>query len=499
MTGLLSWQGLLALFLGGLYGSLFGAIPGLTATLAVALFVPIAFFLDPIIALPAIIAISSVAIFAGDVGSIVARIPGTPASAAYVEEMYDVARRSGPLHALGLAALASAVGGVIGTLLLVAGATGIAGIAARFSSFEYFWVAVLGLTAGVLAAGDHALRALISLLLGILFSTVGIDPTLGYPRFHFGSPTLLGGLDYVVAMIGLFGFSEVLHHVHRGRVRGTRDVAAPTEGTLARFFVRPVTRLLRRPWLVLRSSLVGIGVGMLPGAGADVAAWVSTSIQKLRGAGDPGERQADVVLAGSASNNAAVAAAWIPALSLGLPGDTVTAIVLSIFLMKGITPGPLLFQNDVGLVVSLYVTFAVAAVVLLPMFGYVTARVADRVVRMPLELLLCVIAGLCVVGAYALHNDPHHVWIMAGMGVLAFLLRLGRFPLAQVVLGMVLGPILEENFMVSAIIAHWDLTAFVRRPLALVLMAATLTVVAAAVAAHRRSGARARDATEVAS
>ncbi|HWV58489.1 MAG TPA: tripartite tricarboxylate transporter permease [Longimicrobiales bacterium] len=489
MTELLSWQGILALFLGGLYGSLFGAIPGLTATLAVALFVPVAFFLDPIIALPAIIAISSVAIFAGDVGSIIARIPGTPASAAYLEELFEVGRRSGPMYPLGLSAIASAVGGVIGTLLLIAGATGIAGVAARFSSFEYFWVAVLGLTAGVMGAGGHTLKAVISLLLGLLFSTVGIDPTLGHPRFHFGSATLLGGIDYVVAMVGLFGFSEVLTHVYRGRATALRETAGAAQGSVAQFFVRPVSRLLRRPWLVLRSSLVGIGVGMLPGAGADVAAWVSTSIQKLRGGGETDERQVDTVLAGSSSNNAAVAAAWIPALSLGLPGDTVTAIVLSIFLMKGITPGPLLFQNDIGLVWSLYLTFIVAAVVLLPVFGYLTARLADRVVRMPLNLLLCVIAGVCVVGAYALSNNPYHVWIMAGMGVLAFLLRLGGFPLAQVVLGMVLGPILEQNFMVSAIIARWDLTAFLERPLALVLMLATVAIVVVPVVARRRRGA----------
>ena len=145
-----SWEGLLALMLGGLYGSLFGAIPGLTATLAVALFIPVAFFLDPLVALPAIIAISSVAIYAGDVGSVVARIPGTPASAAYVEELYGLARKKGPVYSLGISAMGSAVGGIIGTLLLILGATGIAALATQFSSFEYFWVAVLGLTAGQL-------------------------------------------------------------------------------------------------------------------------------------------------------------------------------------------------------------------------------------------------------------------------------------------------------------------------------------------------------------
>ena len=214
MDNLFTWEGLLALLLGGLYGSLFGAIPGLTATLAVALFVPIAFFLDPIIALPAIISISSVAIYAGDVGSAVAKIPGTPASAAYAEELYALSGKRGPIRGLGLSAMASAVGGIIGTIVLIFSSTGIAALATQFSSFEYFWIAILGLTAGIFASGASPLKSTVSLFLGILFATVGVDPTLGYGRFHFGNPNLLGGLDYIVAMIGLFGFSEVLEFLY---------------------------------------------------------------------------------------------------------------------------------------------------------------------------------------------------------------------------------------------------------------------------------------------
>jgi putative tricarboxylic transport membrane protein len=183
------------------------------------------------------------------------------------------------------------------------------------------------------------------------------------------------------------------------------------------------------------------------------------------------------VLAGTSSNHAAVARAWIPALSLGLPGDTVTAIVLGVFLMKGITPGPLLFENDPGLVWALYGTFLAANLVLLPAYGYLTARLAALITRVPFNVLLSVIAGLCVVGAYAINNNPAEVWVMAGMGVIAFVLRRGGFPLAQVVLGMVLGPILEQNFMVSAIKSSWNVASFFERPMALGLMAATLLVI----------------------
>ena len=479
MTELFSWQALLALAAGGLYGAVFGSIPGLTATLAVALFIPIAFFLDPILALPAIISISAVAIYAGDVGSVIARIPGTPASAAYVEELYALARRRDPGYALGISAMGSAVGGVIGTALLIFSATSLAAVAKNFSSFEYFWIAVLGLTAGIFASSGSSLKALVSLLIGVMFSTAGVDPTLGYPRFDFGNPNLLGGLNYIVAMIGLFGFSEVLQNVFaRGDVEG-KDMPRSRGAPTWQFFIRPVRLMLRNKFLVVRSSLIGTFVGFLPGAGADIGAWVSSSFEKLSGKRSEQDEESDdrVILAGTSSNNAAVASAWIPALSLGLPGDTVTAIVLGVFLMKGITPGPMLFETQATLVWSLFGAFLIANIVLLPLFGFLTARIATFVVRIPFNLLLGVIAGLCVVGAYAINNNPFDVAVMVTMGLFAFLLRIGGFPLAQVVLGMVLGPILEVNFMVSAIKSRWDLTAFFDRPIAIGLMIGTLVVV----------------------
>ncbi len=474
---MISWEGLAALVVGGLYGAVFGAIPGLTATLSVALFIPLAFFLDPIVALPAIIAISSVAIYAGDVGSAVARIPGTPASAAYAEELHDVCRANGPLYGLGISALGSAAGGVVGTIILIVGATALAEVATHFSSFEYFWVAVLGLTAGVFAARKAPVKGLVALLLGLLFSTIGVDPTLGYPRFHYGNTTLLGGLDYVVAMIGLFGFSEVLEYCFRPGHAIVTTIAQPSKS----FFHAPL-RLIRHSWsVVVRSSVVGTLVGFLPGAGADVGAWVATSYKRVSGAS-----REQIVLAGASSNNAAVASAWIPALSLGLPGDTVTAMVLAVFLMKGIVPGPLLFENDIGLVMSLYATFLVANLVLLPCFGFLTARLAALAVGIPTRLLLSVITGVCVIGSFAMRNNPADVIIMAAMGGVAFILRRGGFPLAQVVLGMVLGPILEQHFMVSAIKSSWDLTSFTDRPITMVLAAATIITIVFGIQNRRR-------------
>ena len=475
-----SWEGIIALVLGGLYGCIFGAIPGLTATLAVALFIPVAFFLDPIIALPAIISISSVAIYAGDVGSSVARIPGTPASAAYLEELFSISHKKGPLYGLGISAMGSAVGGIIGTVLLIFGATTIASLAKQFSSFEYFWVAVLGLMAGVFASGGSSLKALASLLIGILFSTVGVDPTLGFPRFHFENPNLLGGLNYIVAMIGLFGFAEVIEHLYTGRSKFATE-KQDKGSAVFQFYRAPILFLIKEKWIVFRSSITGVVVGLLPGAGADIGSWVASSIQKINSSGEDPKSEDKTVLAGTSSNNAAVASAWIPALSLGLPGDTITAIVLGVFLMKGITPGPLLFEQQPSLLWSLYITFILANLVLLPVFGFLTARIADKLIKVPFSILLTAISAICIVGAYAINNSLFDVWIMIAMGVIAFVLRRGGFPLAQVVLGMVLGPILEQNFMVSAIKSRWDMMSFFERPVALVLMALTVVIVIAGV------------------
>lgn len=485
MTQIFSWEGLAALMLGGLYGAVFGAIPGLTATLAVALFIPVAFFLDPMIALPAIIAISSVAIYAGDVGATIAKIPGTPASAAYLEELYNIGQRKGALYGLGISALGSSAGGILGTILLAASATGIAALTKQFSSFEYFWIAILGLTAGVFASGDSPLKGLISLLIGLLMATVGVDQTLGYPRFNFGSANLLGGLDYIVAMIGLFGFSEVLENVYQ-RVEGKAADIKEDEGSVQLFFREPLWLIWKRKWLVIRSSLVGVFVGFLPGAGADIGAWVSSSLQKMRMNTREEDTEDQVVLSGTSSNNAAVASAWIPALALGLPGDTVTAIVLGVFMMKGITPGPLLFDQQPELIWSLYLTFFIANVLLLPFYGYLTARMASFITRMPVSVLMGIIAGVCIIGAYAINNNPFDIWVMAITGVMAFVLRRGGFPLAQIVLGMVLGPILEQNFMVSAIKSRWDLTAFFDRPIALLFMLLTILLIVGGIMARRK-------------
>ena len=268
-------------------------------------------------------------------------------------------------------------------------------------------------------------------------------------------------------MIGLFGFSEVLEHLFSNKEE-KYEAPQKVEGAARQFYLQPLLLIVREKWLVLRSSILGVFVGFLPGAGADIGAWVSTSFQQMRKKEEEEAEEDDrIILAGTSSNNSAVASAWIPALSLGLPGDTVTAIVLGVFLMKGITPGPLLFEQQPDLLWSLYLTFLLANLVLLPFYGFLTARMAAFLIKVPFKLLLSFITGLCIVGAFAINNSVFDVWIMAGMGV-------------------VLGPIMEQNFMVSAIKSKWDLMSFFERPLALGLMVGTLAIIFLGLRFRRR-------------
>ncbi len=491
MSNFLSPDVLLSLLLGSAYGLVFGAIPGLTVTLALALFIPVGLFMEPRLLLPALVGITAMGIFASDIGNIAVKIPGTPASAAYNEEIYEISRERSVAYAMGIASLPSAVGSLIGVAFLIGGSLALAQLAKQFSSFEVFWLVLLGVSSGVLA-GSPFVKSLVAFGLGMLLATVGYDPALGMPRFTFGSELLLGGFDFIVALVGLFGIGEALAELGGKPAAGSMEVARGGGASAAReYFVEPWRLMVRKRWLVLRSSLVGLFVGFLPGAGSDFAAWVCSNLERLRG----GSKE-EVALAGTTANNASIAGDWVPALSLGIPGDTLTAIILGMFISLGITPGPALFAEHWDWVVNLYGAFLLASVVLMPLGGYLAARAVSLVVRVPKRILLATVLGVCAVAAYGVNNNPEDLYVAAGFGLLGWLLRAGGFPVGQVVLGLVLGPLLERAFVVSMIKTHWDLLSFVRRPLAVGLAVANVLLVVG-MAAYRWRRNRAEEGSGV--
>jgi putative tricarboxylic transport membrane protein len=473
-----SLEAILAMLLGSLYGAIFGALPGLTATLALSLFIPIAIFLPPAVAFSAIIGITATAIFAGDIGAVAVRIPGTPASAAYTEEIYAIGQEKSPAYALGIASIPSAIGSLIGVGFLVVGSLALAQFAKQFSSFEYFWLVLLGLVSGVFAS-ESLLKGIISFCVGMLLGTFGYDPAFGMPRFSFDNNNLLGGVDFIVALIAFFGIAEVLETVYNGKISqtsgGLTDLGRG-KSVFHEFFVETWKLCMKNKGRLLRSSLVGTFIGFLPGAGSDLAAWVSSNFARMGGA-----NKEQVTLEGTTSNNAAVAGTWIPALALGIPGDTLTAIILGMFLTLGITPGPDLFQNNFTFVLQIYLAFLLVSVLVMPFAGYISALLVNQMMRVPMRVLLGVVLGLCLVGVYAINNNPFDFSLMLVIGVFALMLRKAGFPIGQLILGLVLGPLLEGYLMQSLIKTNYNLSSFFERPLAIFLALCNLALVAAMI------------------
>ncbi len=455
------------------YGVAIGSMPGLTATMGVALFVPVTFWLPPVPALAGIATMVACAIFAGDIPTTLLRIPGTPASAAYAAEAHELARRGQAGRALGTALMASITGGLFGAVVLMTLGSRLAGIASLFSVAEYFWLFALGLSCAVLVAPGRISLAVVSLALGLLISTVGLSAVHAEPRFTFGIPELLGGVGFIPAMVGLFGMSEVLRNalVLPGEAESPAEVSvAVAQQTEAGDAAVPristaLQQLVARPVAWLRSAVIGVFVGGLPGAGADIASWVAAAASPPRRNDDVDQSNINRVADACTANSSSLAAAWIPALVFGIPGDSVTAMVIGVLAMKNLDPGPDVFEKQASLVYGLYVAFMLANLVLLPV-GLVAIRVAGVVMRTPQRILLPLIVLLCVVGSFAINGSLFDVGLMLVFGLVGLACDRLSIPVGPMVLGIILGGPLEERFVQTWIGGRGSLMAFVERPVA---------------------------------
>ena len=474
------------------FGIFVGATPGLTATMAVALVVPLTFNIgDPTLSLALIIGVSFTAIYAGDLPATFLRIPGTPASAAAMLDGYPMALRGQGGLAAQINLLCSAFGGMLGVGILALAAPALARIALDFSSFEYFWLAIAGLSICALVSQGRTLEAWFSGALGILLSMVGLDQFGGATqRYTFGSEALYDGIPFIAAMIGLFGISEVLRNLEKPATANSRMAPVEDRATLG----MALKVLKSRVWLWFRSSTLGSVIGALPGAGADIAAWGAYGLAKKTNGvkEDFGEGAVSGVVAPSSANNAAVAGAWIPALVFGIPGDAVTAIVLGAFLIYGIKPGPLIFDVEQGNREQLNQIFAIAfmtQIFLIPA-GWVALRSFRLMLRAPRALILSSVVVFSTVGAFALRSSWFDVFLMYTFGVLGWLLERNRIPLAPLILGLILGPMIEENLRNGLIKADGAWTLFFTRPICAALVG--LLVVAYGFPIARKIGRRIR-------
>ncbi len=454
------------------FGLFVGAIPGLTATMATALLVPVTFFMPPVPAIAAIVTATAMAIFSGDIPAALLRLPGTPASAAYTDESYAMTRKGLLELNLGANLLFSVLGGLFGTVVLVLAAPALAEVALNFSSFEYFWLALLGLTCAVFIAPTSPLRGVISLLIGLLIASIGIDVTAGHPRFTFGSVEMMGGVSFIPAMIGMFAVSEVMRNVTDTSSSGA--LAAMRIGNV----FAGLSDICRKYWKhFLRGSALGTAIGALPGAGADIAAWISYAVSK-RFSKEPekfGTGHVEGIVDATSANNSALSGAWIPALVFGIPGDSITAIVIGVLYMKGMNPGPSIFMENAALLYAVFIVFFLANLLMLPL-GLLAIRASGYLLKIPRQILMPIILLFCVVGAFAINNTLFGVGIILVMGVLAWLMEENGIPVAPAMLGMVLGELLEGSFMTSMIKADGNLLGFFARPIAATLGVLTIAV-----------------------
>ena len=463
---------LVVMLAASLFGLFVGAVPGLTATMATALLVPVTFFMAPIPAIAAIVTATAMAIFSGDIPGCLLRMPGTPASAAYTDEAYAMTRKGQAELALGAGLVFSAIGGLFGTAVLMVAAPTLAEFALNFSSFEYFWLVLMGLTCAVFISTDRPLKGLVTLFLGLLVASVGLNNPAAFPRFTFGNTELLGGIGLIPLMIGMFAVAEIIRYA----------VALESDPLVAEQHIGNVFSgmwaLARRyPKQILRGSTLGTVVGALPGAGADIAAWMSYATSK-RFSKEPekfGTGHVEGIVESGAANNSALAGAWIPALVFGIPGDSITAIVIGVLYMKNMNPGPTLFTTHPERIYSVFLLFIVANLIMLPL-GWLAIKAAKRILRVPRDVLMPVILLFCVVGAFAINNTAFDVGVMLVAGLVAYLLEENGFPISPLILGVVLGGMLEENFVSSMIKANGSLLAFFSRPIAAALGALTLAI-----------------------
>lgn len=452
---------------GTLAGVYVGAIPGLSVTMAASILISFTFRWEVNEALALIAGIFVGGVYGGARTAILLNIPGAPSAIATAFDGYPLAQRGEAGEAIGLATVMSVIGGMIGVLALALAAPAITDIAIRFQSRDYLLLGMIGILLVGALSGESFAKGAFCGALGVMIGMVGLDPMTAEQRFTFGSITLMGGIPYVVAMIGFFGVAEALYQAR------TLDVA-PIRQRVDRVIPR-LSDVKRYFFLCLRASGLGTLIGALPGTGGDIAALLAYEDAKrsTRNPDPPfGQGNKAGLVAPEAANNAAVGGAFVPMLTLGIPGDAVTAVIIGALFIHGLKPGPLLVTETPELFWFIVGNLALANIFLL-LFGLTGIRIFTKIVECPKAVLVPLIVVVSAVGAFAIENNPAHVALMLAFGVAGYFLKVYGFQVAPIILGVILGPMMDANYRRAMIGASDDplvfLLDFVTHPISLVL------------------------------
>ena len=477
----LSFDILPILIFGVVGGIVLGAMPGLTATMGVAILLPFTFGMESTAALVMLIGVYIGGIYGGSISAILLNTPGTPASAASVLDGYTLTRNGQAARALSISAISSFTGGFISTVLLIGFAPVLASFALKFSAPEYFALALFGLTIISTISGGDIMKGLLAGTIGLLISVVGLDPITSVPRFTFGVQDLYNGISIIPVLIGLFALSEALTQLE--------GVISDKKEKLDSFSLKMLSGkdLKEITPTAIKSGVIGTVIGSVPGAGADIAAFVSYNEAKRssKTPEDFGKGSIKGLSAAEAGNNGVTGGALVPLLTLGVPGDAVTAVLLGALIIQGLAPGPLLFTYNPDIVYGIFSSMLIANIVML-VVGLLGIRFFCKIIEIPRILMIPIIMFLSIIGAYSINNSMFDVGIAAFFGVLGFLFIKLKVPLSPILIAMILGPMAETNLRKALLLSEGSWSFLYERPITLVFLGLTALSVYTAIKLNRK-------------
>lgn len=447
-------------------GYIGGAIPGISGTMLVVIMIPVTYTFDPAAAFILLTGIYAVASFSGAISAILLRTPGTPEAVITTLDGYPMAQRGQAGRALGIAILCSVAGGVFGTVALITITPLLANVALSFSAPEYFALAVMGLTVVASLSGKELAKGLIGVFFGLMIAVIGMDPLTGTLRYTFGSSALISGISLIPVIIGLFALSEFLKKTGESNV-----VQEAISNVKTKIFEMEIIKKIAAT--MARSGIIGLFIGILPGVGATTASMLSYS-ETVRFAKEDekasfGKGNPKGIAASETANNAAAMGTLVPLLSLGIPGGATAAVLLGAFILHGMQPGPMLFKTQPELMYTIFAGLLLANLLML-VVSKPFIKVFQRIVILPYHILGPLIVVFCVIGTYTVRNNYFDILMMVLFAIIGYVLERYKFPIATIILGVVLGPLTESEFRRSIEMANGDFSIFFTRPISLALL-----------------------------
>lgn len=468
------WDMLLSTLLGVIGGVLIGMLPGLTSTMGVALLIPLTFSMRPEVGLAALGGVYCSSTYSGGITAILVNIPGTPSACVTLFDGHPMALKGEATRAISVVTIVSCIGGLISVIVLLFLSPPLAQLSLMFGSPEYFMLAIFGISIIASLSGESFEKGLISGTIGLFLSTVGMHPMTGFMRFSFGQAYLYNGIPLVAGLIGFFSIPEIFEMVSK-KFEGYGKIASGYTGNPLRY----IKETLRLKFLILRSAIIGVVVGIIPGAGTDIGAFLAYNEAK-RASKVPeefGKGAIEGVAASETANNAVTGGSLVPMLTLGVPGNAVTAVFLGGLLIHGLRPGVSLFVENATITYGFIFSLLFSNLFFVPV-GFLAARYAVHLLRTPISILAPTIATLSVIGSIAIQGVFEDVWLMLGMGLLGYFMRRNNVSPAPMVLGLVLGTMCEGELTRSLAIVQGNILTFlfqiVTRPISLIILMLTI-------------------------